>query len=119
MAESRGMTRDEIHEVAQGRVWTGVAAQEAGLIDVVGGIDRAIEIAAEKAEIEEWLIDVYPKRKDLFETLFSSGNAKLNAWMMSWIPEPFNSNEAQDLMMLMEQPRGTNWALLPIRFDVN
>lgn len=119
VAESRGMSRDEVHEVAQGRVWTGTDAKDAGLVDVVGGIDRAIEIAAEKAGIEEWSIDAYPKRKDLFETLFSSGNARINAWMQSWLPEPFNSNEAQDLLMLMEQPRGTNWALLPLRFDVN
>ncbi|REL33732.1 signal peptide peptidase SppA [Rhodohalobacter sp. SW132] len=119
MAESRGMTRDEVHEVGQGRVWTGVAAQEIGLVDVVGGIDRAIAIAAEKAEIDEWTIDSYPKSRDLFETLFSSGNAKFQAWMMNLLPDPLNRSETQDLMMLMEQPQGTNWALLPIRFDVN
>jgi len=119
MAESRGMTRDQIHEVAQGRVWTGTDAYDAGLIDVVGGIDRAIEIAAEKAGIEEWHLEAYPKGKDLFETLFSSGNAKLHAWMTSWLPEPFNSREAQNIRMLMEQPKGTNWALLPLHFDVN
>ncbi len=119
VAESRGMTRDEVHEVAQGRVWTGTDAQEAGLVDVIGGIDRAIEIAAEKAGIDDWRIDPYPKQKDLFETLFNSGNARLNAWIQSWLPDPFNSNEAQDLLMLMDQPRGTNWALLPLRFDVN
>jgi len=119
MAESRGMTRDSIHEVAQGRVWTGGAALEAGLVDVIGGIDRAIEIAAEKAEIEEWSIDSYPKEKDIFETLFNSGNARMNAWVMSWLPEPFQAQDAQNLMMLMEQPKGMNWALLPLRFDVN
>lgn len=119
MAESRGMTRDEIHEVAQGRVWTGTAALDNGLVDVIGGIDRAIEIAAEKAEIDEWSIDSYPKEKDIFETLFNSGNARMNAWMMSWLPEPFQSQDAQNLMMLMEQPKGMNWALLPLRFDVN
>lgn len=119
MAESRGMTRDEIHEVAQGRVWTGGAALDAGLVDVIGGIDRAIEIAAEKAEIDEWSIDSYPKEKDIFETLFNSGNARMNAWMMSWLPEPFQTQDAQNLMMLMEQPKGMNWALLPLRFDVN
>ncbi|NBC25726.1 MAG: signal peptide peptidase SppA [Bacteroidetes bacterium] len=119
MAESRGMTRDEIHEVAQGRVWTGGAALDAGLVDVIGGIDRAIEIAAEKAEIDEWSIDSYPKEKDIFETLFNSGNARMNAWVMSWLPEPFQTQDAQNLMMLMEQPKGMNWALLPLRFDVN
>lgn len=119
MAESRGMTYDEINDVARGRVWTGVDAQQRGLVDVLGGIDRAIEIAAEKGGVETYKLDSYPKQKDLFETLFASGNAHLQSFMVNLLPEPFKSNEAQDLMMLMEQPKGMNWALLPIRFDVN
>lgn len=119
MAESRGMTYEEINSVARGRVWTGVDAQQRGLVDVLGGVDRAIEIAAEKAGIEAYKLDSYPKQKDIFETLFASGNAKVQMFMMNLLPEPLKSNDAQDLMLLMEQPKGMNWALLPIRFDVN
>lgn len=119
MAESRGMTRDEMHEVAQGRVWTGADASERGLVDILGGVDRAIEVAAEKAGIESYKLDSYPKQKDIFETLFASGNAKLQMFMMNLLPEPLKSNETQDLMLLMEQPKGMNWALMPLRFDVN
>lgn len=119
MAESRGMTYDEIDAVARGRVWTGVDAQERGLVDELGGLDRAIEIAAEKAGIESYTLDNYPKQKDIFQELFASGNAHLQAFMINMLPEPFKRQETQDLMMLMNQPKGSNWALLPIRFDVN
>lgn len=119
MAESRGMTYDEIDAVARGRVWTGLDAHERGLIDVLGGIDRAIEIAAEKAGIDAYTLDNYPKQKDIFQELFASGNTQLQMFMMNFMPEPFQREETQDLMMLMNQPKGMNWALLPIRIDVN
>lgn len=119
MAESRGMTYDEIDAVARGRVWTGVDAYERGLVDVLGGIDLAIEIAAEKAGIESYALDNYPKQKDIFQELFASGNAQVHAFMLSFLPEPLKQQETQNLMKLMKQPKGSNWALLPIRFDIN
>jgi len=119
MAESRGMSYDEIDAVARGRVWTGVDAYERGLVDVLGGIDLAIEIAAEKAGIESYTLDNYPKQKDVFQELFASGNAQVHAFMLSFLPEPLKQQETQNLMKLMKQPKGSNWALLPIRFDIN
>jgi len=118
VAKSRGMTRDEVHEVGQGRVYTGVAAKEAGLIDEVGDLDRALEIAAEKAGIEHYNLDIYPKRKDLFETLFSTANTRMNSWVRSWVPAEIQKDH-DNIRLLMNQPAGQNWALLPIHFDVN
>lgn len=118
VAESRGMTRDEVHEIAQGRVYTGIAAQEVGLVDEIGDLERALEIAAEKAGIEEYSLDIYPKRKDLFETFFSTANTKMNTWMRSWVPAEIQK-EHDNIRLLMNQPVGQNWALLPIQFDVN
>jgi protease IV len=118
VADGRGMTRDEVHEVAQGRVYTGVAAYEAGLVDVIGDLDRAIEIAAEMADIEEYTLDIYPKRRDIFETLFSSANTRMQAWMTGWMPKDLR-NDMHDLNTIMSQPAGMNWALLPIHIDVD
>ena len=118
VADARGMTRDETHEVAQGRVYTGVGALEAGLIDEVGDLDRAIEVAAELADIEAYNIDTYPKRKDLFEALFSSSNAKLQSMMTSWVPNNL-LEEAKTVQFHMNQPKGQNWMLLPLQIDVN
>jgi protease IV len=51
-AESRGMEYEALQEVAQGRVWSGKRAVTIGLVDAVGGINRAIALAKEAAEID-------------------------------------------------------------------
>jgi protease-4 len=73
VAEGRGMTIDEVHEVAQGRVWTGRKAQEIGLVDELGGIERALEIAAEMANIEsDYKVKEYPHiKKEVWEELIT------------------------------------------------
>lgn len=71
-AEGRQTTRDRLHEVAQGRVWTGRQALEHGLIDEVGGLDRAIALAKEMAGIDpgdEVELVIYPRPKSFFELL--------------------------------------------------
>jgi protease IV len=52
-AEGRGMSVEEMHAVAQGRVWTGAQALERGLVDDLGGLDVAIAHARELAGVEE------------------------------------------------------------------
>lgn len=64
VAEGRDMTRDQVHEIAQGRVWTGVKAKEIGLVDELGGLDDAIEAAKELTGLETFRITEYPKTKD-------------------------------------------------------
>ncbi len=71
-AEGRQTTRDLLHEVAQGRVWTGRQALQHGLIDEVGGLGRAIGLAKEKAGIDpddEVELVIYPRPKSFFELL--------------------------------------------------
>ncbi len=65
-AQGRGMTEEEIDKVARGRVWTGSQAVEVGLVDVLGGLDTAVELAKVRAGIpEESTVDlvIYPKKK--------------------------------------------------------
>jgi len=52
VAEGRHMPRERVHEIAQGRVWSGLEAKELGLVDEIGGLDRAIAIAREKAKLD-------------------------------------------------------------------
>ena len=51
VAQGRGKDREYIHSIAQGRVWTGTQAKERGLVDEFGGLDRAVEIAKQLANI--------------------------------------------------------------------
>src|SRR4029079_3400913 len=71
-AEGRHRTYDQVHEVAQGRVWTGQEALAHGLVDKLGGVDVALQVAKEKAHIgkdQEVRLVVLPERKGLLETL--------------------------------------------------
>ncbi|GAA6138064.1 signal peptide peptidase SppA [Arenicella sp. 4NH20-0111] len=52
VADSRGMTTEEVNKVAQGRVWSGVDAYERGLVDNLGGLNDAIEAAAKLAKLD-------------------------------------------------------------------
>ncbi len=69
VAAGRHKTKEQIHEVAQGRVWVATDAKKHGLVDVLGGLETAINIAKEKAQLKNYRIVNYPKEKDPFETL--------------------------------------------------
>ena len=72
-ADGRKMQIDEIKKIAEGRVWTGEMAKDLKLVDELGGIDRAIAVAAERAEIEDYTVMSYPKQEDFISSLMSSG----------------------------------------------
>ena len=72
VAASRRMTPERIDAIAQGRVWTGRQAKQVGLVDDLGGLDRAVEIAKQRAKIpatSEVELVVYPPRRSFYEML--------------------------------------------------
>ncbi|NDE60661.1 MAG: signal peptide peptidase SppA [Cyclobacteriaceae bacterium] len=70
VAEGRGMHPDSVRKIASGRVWTGAQAKERGLVDVLGGLDTAIKIAAEKIKAgDDYRVVYYPEKKPWFEEL--------------------------------------------------
>ncbi|MCY3842240.1 MAG: signal peptide peptidase SppA [Acidobacteria bacterium] len=87
VAEGRGMTRDEVHAVAQGRVWTGRQAKARGLVDELGGLRRAVELAKEQAGIDperEVTLVPFPRRRSVWEQLQQSVSlASAAAWLTS------------------------------------
>jgi protease IV len=71
-AEGRKKSYQEIDAIAQGRVWTGSEALRQGLVDRLGGMDTALDLAKDKAHIsrsQEVRLVVLPERKGLLETL--------------------------------------------------
>ena len=68
-ADGRGMPKADIEAVAQGRVWTGEMAMEVGLVDLLGDIELAKEIAAEKAGVESYTLISYPEEVGAFAML--------------------------------------------------
>jgi len=72
VATGRGMTQEAVHEIAQGRVWTGADALNIGLVDELGGLDLALTRAAEAAELEQYKIKELPIYEKDFEKMFES-----------------------------------------------
>jgi protease-4 len=68
-ADGRGMKKEDIEKIAQGRVWSGTMAKEIGLVDEIGGLDKALEIASKKAGVEKYTAQEYPEPKSMFSTL--------------------------------------------------
>jgi protease-4 len=69
VARNRGTSAERIDEVARGRVWTGGMARERGLVDIEGGLERAIDVAKEMAGLdadEEVRIEMFPRIKRSF-----------------------------------------------------
>ena len=71
-SEGRGIAKDKLDKIAQGRVWTGSAAKELGLVDELGGLDRALEIACQKAGIDSYTVVSYPAEQTFLEMLLGS-----------------------------------------------
>ena len=65
------MTQEQIDAIGQGRVWTGAMALERGLVDVLGGLDDAIDIAVKKAGVEGYTLKSYPEQEGGIFSMFS------------------------------------------------
>lgn len=69
VATSRSLPRDQVEDIAQGRVWSGLQAEQLGLVDTMGGLEAAIGAAAERAELEDWTVVEYPRTQSFEEQL--------------------------------------------------
>jgi protease IV len=81
-AKGRGISHEDILKVAGGRVWTGTQAESHKLVDVQGGFDDAVKIAAKKANINDYHLRFYPKPKNFFEEWFSQQEEEATAKAM-------------------------------------
>ena len=72
VSDGRNMSVAEVDSIAQGRIWTGIDAMKIGLVDTLGGLDLAIQIAAKKAAVKNYTLSERPIIKDFFEEFASS-----------------------------------------------
>ena len=121
VAESRQISRDEVDDIAQGRVWTGIDAKQIGLVDELGGLNAAIAAAAEQAELEQWRIEEYPKPRTLEEQIFEN----LFGQLISRLPmgtdpltQEFRKLQAElAVIQLLSDPRGL-YTRLPFTTEI-
>jgi protease-4 len=92
-AKGRRMSIEKLKNLASGRVWTGSQAKANGLVDILGGIDVAIKIAAQKVKLKEgeYRVKYLPIKKSTIETFiekFASDreDAKLKAYLGNFAP---------------------------------
>ena len=74
VANGRGMTKEQVNEVAQGRVWTGTDAKRLGLVDEIGGLEDAIAYAAELGKTEKYNLQSFPVFEKTLEEYFSESS---------------------------------------------
>ncbi|MBE8988980.1 signal peptide peptidase SppA [Nostoc sp. LEGE 12450] len=71
VSQGRKLPEQKVAEIAQGRVWSGVAAKEIGLVDEIGGLNSAIAYAVKEAKLgEDWEVQEYPRTSSFGERFF-------------------------------------------------
>ncbi|PYQ73523.1 MAG: signal peptide peptidase SppA [Acidobacteria bacterium] len=123
-ADSRHSTPEQIDALAQGRVWTGRQAKQNHLVDELGGLDRAIAIAKQRAKIpseNDVELVIYPPRKSFYELVSDqfSGSSK-SATVGAWLNANLSRGELE-VLRTMRGPlalfrRGEPLALMPFTF---
>lgn len=85
-AESRGMKVEAMQDVAQGRVWSGLRALEVGLVDALGGVSKAVEVAKEAAGLKSdekvTVVEIGRARSSPLALLSGGANVVANGWVM-------------------------------------
>lgn len=76
VSKGRSMTRDEVHEIARGRIWSGRKAKELGLVSSIGELNDAINAAASLASVEHYRTEEYPRQKDPIQKIMDQLQGK-------------------------------------------
>lgn len=72
VADGRKMTKEQVNEIAQGRVWTGVDAHRLGLVDEIGGLEDAIKYAAKLGKTKSYRTENFPEYEKSFEDMLAN-----------------------------------------------
>ena len=106
------MDTEEVDMIGQGRVWTGIRAKEIGLVDEMGGLSDAIQLASKLAEINDFQIEEFPKTNNGIEAFLNSieetkhlSNQKIDALYLEKIKKEFLNMQGIQ-------------SLLPIKYDL-
>lgn len=116
VAEGRGMTKEQVDEIGQGRVWSGENAKEIGLIDEFGGLQDAIKLAAKMEGLENYRTVSLPALPNPLEELFKMGTDNIRAKILK--SELGENAKYYEYLKKMSGMNGV-FARLPYDIDVN
>jgi len=106
VADGRGKSFEQIHEIAQGRVWTGKAALANGLVDELGGFDAALAYATKEAGMSEaGELEIYPPRPTLVDYVssYAPGVSMGQSQALAEVEMLLGSDAADTLGLALEQ----------------
>ncbi|NLX81278.1 MAG: signal peptide peptidase SppA [Proteiniphilum sp.] len=114
-AEGRGIPKDTLALYAEGRVWTGTQAKEIGLVDELGGVQEAIDIAAELANLgKSYAVYEYPKMKTAIEELLNKGKEDIVAKSAKeWLGANY------DIFMMLKGTETQDFIQARVPYDLN
>lgn len=113
-SEGRNMPVEAIEKIAEGRVWTGEMAKELGLVDELGGIDKALEAAAGLAGIENYSVIGKPEKENLFMSFLNDQRKHyVSSQMQEYMRELYGSFKT------LEHLKDANPVQARIPFELN
>lgn len=116
VAEGRGLSRAEVDSVARGRVWTGEAAKQANLVDEIGSFNEAIDLAAAKADLEDYQVVKYPEQEDPFEKFL---NRSTQAFMGNLLGGQLQQQlQKHERLRFMQKQGSGAYMMMPFDFQV-
>lgn len=115
VAEGRSMTYEQVDAIGGGRVWSGASAIEIGLIDMFGGLEKSIEVAAEMADLETYRIKSLPVQEDPFTMIMKqlTGEVKMKI-IRNELGDTFNLYKKAEEIKNMEGLQ----AIMPYNLDI-
>lgn len=111
VSAARGLASERVEAIAQGRVWSGIDALDLGLVDGLGGLDDALDAAAELARIDGYSVHEYrPESGFPFGLLSPFGGGVQLPWVPQWIGELLRGHGADRAFVArfawLREPRG-------------
>ncbi len=115
VAEGRSMSFEEVDAIGGGRVWSGVNAMEIGLIDVYGGLEKSVEIAAEMADLDNYRLTSLPTLEDPITRLMKQITGGVKAKIIS--KELGSAYELYKQVEMINNMEGLQ-AIMPYTLDI-
>ena len=112
VGQGRGMTKDQVNEIAQGRVWLATDALGIQLIDKLGSLDDAVKKAAELAKMSEYHINSYPVKTDWIDQLLK-GEKRPDTYLDAQLHQALGDLYEPIMQLSYDQQRNRLQARLP------
>jgi protease-4 len=104
VGEGRSMNQVQVEALAKGRIWSGLAAKQNGLVDELGGLHDAIQEAALMAKIDQYQLIKLPKEETPFNRFLGDAEDYARSWLLSSL---FGNSFTEHSLPLLEHYKAT------------